>query len=74
MDPLFSKSVKAGTTTFFIDVLEAKNKSKYITLTASTPSKGSEQKKFSHKRIFIFDNAAEQVRDAIVEATSLLKR
>jgi hypothetical protein len=34
-DAIFSKTVKAGKITYFFDVREAKNQSKYLTITAS---------------------------------------
>ncbi|MBI4810620.1 MAG: DUF3276 family protein [Ignavibacteriales bacterium] len=74
MDSLFSKTVKAGKTTYFIDVREAKNKNKYISIAESTLSKEGEEKKFTRKSITIFDNAAEQLRDAFAEAMKIMQK
>ena len=73
MDSLFSKTIKSGKSTYFVDVREAKNKSKYITLTESSPSKDGGEKKFSRKSIVIFENATESIRDALTEAATMLK-
>jgi hypothetical protein len=74
MDALFSKTVKAGKTTYFVDVKEAKNKNKYISIAESSPARDGDEKKFTRKSIVIFDNAAEQIRDAFVEALTLMKK
>ena len=44
MDSLFSKTVKAGDRTYFIDVKEAKNKAKYLTIAESKLAKEGEKK------------------------------
>ncbi len=73
MEALFSKTIKAGKSTYFVDVREAKNKNKYISFAESSLAKnGGDEKKYSRKSILIFDNAAEQVCEALVEATGML--
>lgn len=74
MDALFSKSIKAGKTTYFVDVKEAKNKNKYISIAESSPAKDGEEKKFNRKNIIIFDNAIDQLREAFNEAAGLLRK
>lgn len=76
MDSLFSKTIKAGKTTFFVNVKEAKNKSKYITLTESKLKQDAKEgeKKFTSKSITIFDNQAEKVCDALAEAMKVLQK
>ena len=71
MDSLFSKTVKAGDRTYFIDVKEAKNKSKYMTITESRRSKEDEQK-FSRKSVMIFDSQAEKIKGPLEEAMAML--
>lgn len=71
MNSLFSKIIKAGDRTYFIDVKEAKNKSKYLTIAESKPSK-EDKKKFTRSSVMIFDNQAEQFRDALQEAMKVL--
>jgi hypothetical protein len=73
MDALFSKIIKAGDRTYFIDVKEAKNKSKYLTIAESKPSKEGE-KKFTRSSVMIFDNQATKVRDALVEAIGVMQK
>ena len=69
MDAIFSKSLKAGDRTYFIDVKEAKNKSKYLTISETKPSKDGE-KKFTRSSVMVFDNQVEKFRDALQEALS----
>lgn len=73
MDALFSKSLKSGDRTYFIDVKEAKNKSKYLTIAESKPSKDGE-KKFTRSSVMIFDNQMEKFRDALEEALTVMKK
>jgi hypothetical protein len=67
MDALFSRAIKAGDRTYFIDVKEAKNKSKYLTIAESKPAKEGD-KKFTRTSVMIFDNQVEKFREAIDEA------
>lgn len=71
MDAIFSKIVKAGERTYFIDVKEAKNKSKYLTISETKPSKNGE-KKFLRSSIMIFESQAEQIKGAMDEAWPLI--
>jgi hypothetical protein len=71
MESLFSKTVKAGKTTYFIDVREAKNKNKYISIAESTLAKEGEEKKFTRNNIMIFDNQLEKFREAFNEAIKI---
>ncbi len=73
MDALFSKTVKSGKTTYFVDVKEAKNKNKYITISSTSPSK-EDTSKLTRKSIVVFDNSAERLRDALDEAMRMLKK
>jgi Protein of unknown function (DUF3276) len=67
MDSLFSKIIKAGTTTYFMDVKEAKNNKKYLTVTASQMAKEGE-KKFLNRRVVVFSDVAEGILTAVKEA------
>jgi 3-hydroxymyristoyl/3-hydroxydecanoyl-(acyl carrier protein) dehydratase len=67
MDALFSRAIKAGDRTYFIDVKEAKNKAKYLTIAESKPAKEGD-KKFTRSSVMIFDNQVEKFREAIDEA------
>ncbi len=69
---MFTKTVKSGRITYFIDTKEAKNNSKYVVLTASQPSK-EDPKKFARKRINVFESAADGFLGALEEAVTHLK-
>lgn len=71
MDALFSKAIKAGDRTYFIDVKEAKNKSKYLTIAESKPAKEGD-KKFTRTSVMVFDNQVEKFREAIDEAMKVI--
>ena len=73
MDALFSKSIKAGDRTYFVDVKEAKNKSKYLTIAESKRSK-EDEKKFTRSSVMVFENQAENFREALEEALQLFKK
>lgn len=67
MDTLFSKMVKAGSTTYFMDVKEAKNSSKYLTVTSSQPAKEGE-KKFKKRSVIVFSSIADEFMSTLKEA------
>jgi len=71
MEAIFSKTIKAGDRTYFIDVKEAKNKSKYLTIAESKPSKEGE-KKFTRSSVMIFDNQMGKFREALDEALKMV--
>ena len=73
MDALFSKSIKAGDRTYFVDVKEAKNKSKYLTIAESKRSK-EDEKKFNRSSVMVFESQAEKFHEAIEEAFQLFKQ
>jgi len=72
MDALFSKMLKAGSTTYFMDVKEAKNNKKYLTLTASQPAKEGD-KKFTKRSINVFDNVVDEFVGALKEANTIIE-
>ena len=76
MDALFSKSIKAGDRTYFIDVKEAKNKSKYLTIAESKPSKDAKEgeKKYSRSSVMVFDGKLEEFQNALGEAFQTMKK
>jgi hypothetical protein len=76
MDALFSKTIKSGKTTYFVDVREAKNHTKYLTLTESKLKEDAQEgeKKFTQKKIIIFDNSLEKLRSAFDEALQIINR
>ena len=72
MDALFTKMVKAGRTTYFLDVKEAKNNNKYLAITASSPSK-EDPKKLSRRSVMLFSSAADEFVEALHEAVEHMK-
>jgi cell division protein YceG involved in septum cleavage len=71
MDALFSKMLKAGSTTYFMDVKEAKNNKKYLTVTASQPAKEGD-KKFAKRSVIVFSNVADEFVSALKEANTVI--
>ncbi len=69
---IYTKVVKAGKITYFFDVKEAKNQSKYLTITASQPSTEGD-KKFAKRSINLFGNAADKFHEALQDAIKNLK-
>jgi len=74
MDPLFSKSIKTKDRTYYIDVKEAKNKSKYLTIAETKPSRDKEgEKRFLRSSVMVFDNQLDSFREALDEAMQQMK-
>ena len=71
MDALFSKMLKAGSTTYFMDVKEAKNNKKYLTITTSQPAKEGD-KKFAKRSVIVFSNVADDFVSALKEANTVI--
>ncbi len=73
MEALYSKSLKAGDRTYFIDVKEAKNKSKYLTIAESKLAKEGD-KKFTRSSVMVFENQIENFQEAVGEAVALMRK
>jgi len=71
MEALFSKSIKTKGRTYFIDVREAKNKSKYLTIAESRRSK-EDEKKFTRSSVMVFGDQAQEFRQVFEEAVGVL--
>jgi len=67
MDAIFSKVIKAGKSTYFIDVKQAKNNSKYLSICESK-FEGEERKR---TYLNIFGENVESFREAIDEAAGV---
>ena len=67
---LFSTMVRAGRTTYFVDVKEAKNGNKYLSI-AETRINGEERKRISLR---VFGEAVKDFRQAVDEAVSALSQ
>jgi hypothetical protein len=64
---VYSTMVNAGRTTYFIDVREAKNGKKFISI---CEQRLDEEEKRSHSTIRIFGESIEQFKQAINEAAA----
>ena len=67
---IYSTMVRAGKTTYFIDVREAKNGSKYLSISESRIS-GDEKKRST---VRVFGDAIDQFRQAIDEASQAARQ
>lgn len=67
MDTLYSKILKTGLITYFMDIKEAKNNKKYLTVTASQPSKEGDGK-FAKRSVTIFSSVADDFINTLREA------
>lgn len=62
---LFTRMVKAGQRTYFVNVKEAVNGNKYVTI---TESKRIEKDKFERFRIMVFQDKIKDFVEALCEA------
>jgi hypothetical protein len=68
----FTKKLKSGSINYLVDVKDAKNNTRYVSITESQPSK-EDPKKYSKRSITIFNNAANDFVGAFEEAVEHLK-
>ena len=73
MESLFSRTIKANDRTYYIDVKEAKNKSKYLTISETKPSTDGE-KKYTRSSVMVFANHIDSVRNALDEAMKVFQK
>jgi len=66
---LFTRMVKAGQRTYFVNVKEAKNGNKYVTI---TESKRIEKDKFERFRIMVFQDKVREFVEAVNEAQQVV--
>ncbi len=71
MEGLYSKIIKAGERTYFVDVREARNKSRYLAICETKPSKDG-QKKFDRSKVIVFPAQVAEFRVAFDEAAGVL--
>jgi len=64
-DVLFSTIVRAGRTTYFLDVREAKNGRKYLSI---SESRLDEQEKRQRATLRVFGETVDQFRQAVEDA------
>ena len=67
---VYSTMVRSGRTTYFVDVKEAKNGNKYLSITESRID-GDEKKKTTLR---VFGEAIDQFRQAISEAVAAVSQ
>ena len=65
-EAIYSTMIKAGKTNYFVDVKEAKNGNKYLSI-SETKIEGEERKR---KTLLIFGESIEKFRQAIIEAAT----
>ena len=65
---LYSTMVRSGRTTYFVDLKEAKNGNKYLSITESILDGDQKQK----MTIRVFDNTVEEFRKAINDAAAAI--
>lgn len=66
-EALFSSMVRSGRTTYFVDVKEAKNGAKYLTITENRLEDGDKKTRVT---VRVFKESVDQFRQAIDEAAS----
>ncbi len=66
-EALFSSMVRSGRTTYFVDVKEAKNGQKYLTITENRLEDGDKK---SRVTVRVFKESIDQFRQAIDEAAA----
>jgi hypothetical protein len=67
-NPMYSTMIRSGKTTYFIDVREAKNGSKFISI-SETKIDGEERKRVTLR---IFSESLSEFRNAVDEAVASL--
>jgi hypothetical protein len=71
MEGIYSKIIKAGERTYFVDVREARNKSRYLAISETRPS-GNGEKKFSRSKVVVFNEHLTEFRSALDEAVGAM--
>jgi len=71
MEGLYSKIIKAGERTYFVDVREARNKSRYLAISETKPSKDG-GRKFDRSKVIVFPGQVAEFREAFEEAAGVL--
>jgi len=71
MEGLYSKIIKAGERTYFVDVREARNKSRYIAICETKPSRDG-NKKFDRSKVIVFPEQVTEFRAAFEAAAGVL--
>jgi hypothetical protein len=69
-DMLFSKTIKAGSRVYYIDVKKSKKEDLYITITESKriSQKGEEVPRYEKHKLFLYKEDFDKFKDALNEA------
>ena len=70
MEGIFSKVIKGKDRTYFVDVKEARNRSRYLTISETRPGKDG-TRKYDRSRVVIFEEQLQMFRDAVEEAAGV---
>ena len=73
MGGLYSKIIKAGDRTFFVDVRETRNRSRYLAITETRPSTLEGERTFVRNKVVIPAEWIDEVLTGINEAATLMK-
>jgi hypothetical protein len=68
-EALFSSMVRSGRTTYFVDVKEAKNGKKYLSITENQLEDGDKK---TRTTVRVFKESVDQFRQAIDEAAAVV--
>ena len=68
---IFSTMIRSGRTTYFVDVKEAKNGKKFLSI---TETKINDENKKDRRVIRIFGESCESFRQAVAEATAAVNQ
>jgi len=71
MEGLYSKIIKAGERTYFVDVREARNKSRYLSISETKPAKEGGGK-FARSKVIVFAEQVAELKSALDEAAGIL--
>ncbi|MFZ1977689.1 MAG: DUF3276 family protein [Bacteroidota bacterium] len=72
MDQLYNKIIISGKNTYSLDVKEAKNQSKYLAISSSSPS-NKEPDKMVKQSVLVFDNVIDNFVSTLKEASQVMK-
>lgn len=70
MEGIFSRVIKAKDRTYFVDVKESRNSSRYLAISETRP--GRDGKKFERVRVVVFGDQLRSFREAVEEAAGLI--
>jgi hypothetical protein len=70
-DALYSTMVRAGRTTYFVDVRKAKNGNKYLSISESRLDGDDKKQRMT---VRVFGDTIEQFRQAVDEATVAMRQ